>query len=351
MQIVLATTARTRGGVWRHIEDLGTGLQRAGHEVVVGLAPEAHELEAAAGQAGLATAEHARTVRWRGWIWHGHLHDTFERALLTVPLRRRRVGPTVLTEHLPHTNASDPRLQPGKRTPLAAPAKTLAKRLQYGSTGRVIAVSPSSRQFLVARYGRRVAGRIEVVQHGIAASSTPPLAQHAGPPRILSVGSVIQQKGHDQLVDAADREPRPAWRATVLGDGPAREALSRRAEVRGVVSFPGWSDAVADEIAAADVVCLPSRWESAGYAALEAMAAGRPVVASAVDGLRDVIDDEVSGLLVPAGDVDSLRRALDRLAADPGLRLELGEQGRRRAGEFTIDRMVAETLRVYAGVA
>ncbi len=351
MQIVLATTARTRGGVWRHVEDLGTGLQRAGHEVVVGLAPGADALEAAAEEAGLATAEHARTVRWRGWIWHGHLHDTYERALLAVPLRRRLVGPTVLTEHLPHTNASDPRLQPGSRTPLAGPAKTLAKRLQYASTGRVIAVSASSARFLVARYGRRVADRIVVVPHGVAAASSPPVARHDGPPLILSVGSVIQQKGHDVLVAAAELEPPPAWRATVLGDGPARAALVHRAATRGVVGFPGWSDAVAGELAAADIVCMPSRWESAGYAALEAMAAGRPVVASDVDGLRDVIEDGVSGLLVPAGDAAALRGALDRLAADPALRRELGEEGRRRAGAFTIDRMVAETLRVYAGVA
>ena len=100
-------------------------------------------------------------------------------------------------------------------------------------------------------------------------------------------------------------------------------------------------------MAEADIVCMPSRWESAGYAALEAMDAGRPVVATDVDGLRDIVEPEVTGLIVEPEDVRGLASALHRLATDAALRLEMGRAGRRRAQEFTIERMVEETVRIY----
>lgn len=348
MRIVLATTARARGGVWRHIEDLARGLQAGGHELALGLVPEAHELRIMAKRTGFAIAPFDETTRWRGWVWHGHLHDTYDRAFVRVPSRRRSFGPTVLTEHLPHTNASDPELQPGPRRPLAGTAKTALKRLQYRFTDRVIVPSASSKAFLERRY-HLSGSTIDVVMHGVAPSSAPDLpTTHEGPVRVLCIGSVGYQKGHDLLVDAAEQTPEPRWRATVLGDGGAREALERRAATRGIVNFPGWSDDVDGELAGADIVCMPSRWESAGYAALEAMAAGRPVVASDVDGLREIVVDGVTGLLVPPGDVAALAGALDRLSGDVALRVAQGRAGRARAAEFTIDRMVDETLAIYA---
>jgi glycosyltransferase involved in cell wall biosynthesis len=346
MQIVLATTARTRGGVWRHVEDLATGLQKAGHSVIIAVVPQAPELKRAAVLAGLETRDFRETIRWRDWLWHGHLHDTYDRAFLEAALQRRPVGATVLTEHLPHTNASDPRLQPGPRRPLAGPAKTLMKRLQYRLVDRVIAVSPSSRAFLIDRYGQGVAP-IDVVMHGVAHASDVDLPDARSPALVLGVGALIYQKGFDVLVSAAAAQPVPSWHAVVLGDGPAREALVRQAANRGMVSFAGWSDDVESAMAGADIVCMPSRWESAGYAALEAMAAGRPVVASDVDGLRDIVEHGITGLLVSPEDPTALGFALNRLATSGALRSEMGRAGRARASEFTIARMVEETVSVY----
>jgi glycosyltransferase involved in cell wall biosynthesis len=351
MQIVLATTARIRGGVWRHIEDLGTGLQRNGHRVVVGLIASAPELVAACERAGLETRDFRTTIGWRDWVWHGHLHDTYDTAFLEAALRRRFVGPTVLTEHLPHTNASDPALQPGRRHPLAYPAKTGMKRLQFRAVERVIAVSPSSRRFLASRYGERSA-RFEMVMHGVSRSpSVASTAGRDGPARVIAVGQITYQKGFDVLVDASAGQLDPHWRAVVLGDGAARGELERRAAESGIVTFSGWSDDVGAAMARADIVCMPSRWESAGYAALEAMDAGRPVVVADVDGLRDIVEHEVTGLIVKPEDAVALGAALNRLASDERFRRALGRAGRVRAARFTVARMVDRTTLIYEAAA
>jgi len=105
---------------------------------------------------------------------------------------------------------------------------------------------------------------------------------------------------------------------------------------------------VAACLAAADVVALPSRQEGLGVAALEAMAAGRPVVASRVGGLAEAIVPEETGLLVPPGDPMALATALARLARDPGLRARLGAAGRERVlGRYTAARMAEGTLACY----
>lgn len=345
---MLATTALTRGGVWRHVADLAEGLEARGHRVVVALAPEAEALRTATREAGLTAAAFSDTVTWRGWLWHGHLHDTFDRAFLRAPLRRRLVGPTVLTEHLPHTDASDPRLHPGARHPAAGPAKTAFKRLQYSLADRVIAVSPSSKAFVVARYGPRWT-RLDVVMNGIDHAASPsPVLPHEPPARVVCIGSLIYQKGFDLLVDASERTPGPPWRADVVGEGPAFEALARRASGRGVVRFLGWSSDVAAMLGEADLVCMPSRWESAPYAALEAMNAGRPLVAFDVDGLREMVEHGVTGLLVEPENPVALAQALDLLATDEMLRLEMGRAAHARVREFSRDRMIDEVVRIYA---
>lgn len=346
--VILATTAPGRGGVWRHIEDLVSELGARGHRLAVALPVPDGELADAARALAVPVVGFWSSLRLRGWVWHGHLHDTYDRRFLLAVAARRLSGPVVLTEHLPRTNASDPALLPGARHPLAAPAKTAFKRLELSLADAVIAVSPSSAAFLRARYGDH--GRVFMVANGIAPrlDGPAPRAQASGRAlRVLSVGSVSVQKGHELLIDAAALAHEP-WEVTVLGDGPARAALARASEVRGApVHFAGSSRDVQGALSQADAVCLPSRWEAAPYAALEAMQAGLPLVATAVDGLRDLVRHERDGLLVPPEDPEALARALDRLAADASLRARLGAAATGRAGEFTRARMADETVTVY----
>ncbi|HEY8316821.1 MAG TPA: glycosyltransferase, partial [Gaiellaceae bacterium] len=98
----------------------------------------------------------------------------------------------------------------------------------------------------------------------------------------------------------------------------------------------------------AAVVAAPSRREGYGVVAREAMAWGRPVVATAVGGLRDAVEDGVTGLLVPAGDSDALRAALERLLGDAALRARLGAAARERARrEFSFDASAGALVAVY----
>lgn len=140
----------------------------------------------------------------------------------------------------------------------------------------------------------------------------------------------------------------------IAGDGPARESLLAEAATNGLserARFLPWSEttrALLDEI---DVFVLPSRLEAFPLSILEAMMAGRPVLATDVGSIREAVVDGTTGLVVPAGDDDSLRRSLERLSAEPEERRRMGEAGRARALElFTADRMARSFERLYGGV-
>lgn len=139
------------------------------------------------------------------------------------------------------------------------------------------------------------------------------------PPHVLYVGRLAEEKGVRELVEAAHGLP-----LVVVGDGPLRPIVP---QTQGYVP-PSELGSYYDRAA---VVVVPSRREGYGMTAREAMAHGRPVVATAVGGLVDAIEDGVNGLLVPAGDVAALRRALERLLGDAGLRRRLGIAARTRA--------------------
>src|SRR5262249_50432454 len=116
----------------------------------------------------------------------------------------------------------------------------------------------------------------------------------------------------------------------------------------GVVRFAGFRGDVAACLAAADIVALPSLHEGLGVAALEAMAAGRAVVASRVGGLAEVVVHDETGLLVSPGDVAGLAAALGRLAEDRALRARLGAAGQQRVrARYTTARMAEGTLACY----
>jgi len=159
------------------------------------------------------------------------------------------------------------------------------------------------------------------------------------------------RKGHAVLLAAAAglASAAPRLRYVFCGEGRQAEALARAAAaLDGAVEMVGFRRDVAACLAAADIVALPSLQEGLGVAALEAMAAGRPVVASRVGGLAEAVVHEETGLLVPPGDPTALAAALARLARDPDLRARLGAAGHARVlARYTATRMAEGTLACY----
>ena len=170
----------------------------------------------------------------------------------------------------------------------------------------------------LAEQARALGAReVRVVPSGVAIPESP--GDPDEPPHVLYVGRLSAEKGVLDLVEACRGLP-----LVVVGDGPLR---SRVPDAAGFVP----PDELGPWYERAAVVAAPSRREGYGVAAREAMAWGRPVVASAVGGLVDAVEDGVTGLLVSPGDVPALRGALERLLADAELRARLGAAARAKA--------------------
>jgi glycosyltransferase involved in cell wall biosynthesis len=232
-------------------------------------------------------------------------------------------------------------------------------RWLYRRVDAVIAISSAVRDALVAR--GVPARRIHVVPSGIDPKRWQKLDRDEargelgiapGDPVIALVGALYPRKGHAVLLEAVALLTGRGLRPTCLfaGSGPEGDSLMARAASLGVERQARWLgrlDDVAPVLAAADLVAVPSLAEGLGVAALEAMAAGRPVVASAVGGLRETVRHEGEGLLVPPGDPAELADALARCLTDAGLRQTLGAAGRTRAERFSTLAMARGTESVY----
>lgn len=161
---------------------------------------------------------------------------------------------------------------------------------------------------------------------------------------VAGVGRLSAEKGFDLLLAAVKSCPDVAcW---LVGEGAEQGRLEQLATPH--VTFLGWQADPAPAIAAADVVVVPSREESFGLVILEAWAQKKPVIATACDGPRALIQDDCTGLLVPCEDVPALVAAMQRLQHDPALRQQLGEAGARKAAaDFSPERAVRELLQFY----
>ncbi len=215
--------------------------------------------------------------------------------------------------------------------------RRLATRALEPRTAAVVAVSRSAASALPPE-----PRRVEIIPNGVDLRRFRPMAPRPGTARsVLGLGRLTWQKGFDVLVRAAAAVP-GLW-VDLVGEGEERVALAAPH-----VRLHGWSADVAPWLARADMLAIPSRWEGFGLVAVEAMAAGVPVVASRVDGLEEVIGE--AGLLVPPEDPASLARALARLTQDAALRTELSARGLARAAEFDVVRMVAAYENLYRGL-
>jgi glycosyltransferase involved in cell wall biosynthesis len=168
-------------------------------------------------------------------------------------------------------------------------------------------------------------------------------------PIVLTSARLTLQKGHSYLLQAAALIPEALF--VFAGDGPERVNLEAQAAEHGLssrVRFLGYRQDIPDLLACCDLFVLPSLFEGLPLSILEAMAAGKPVIASAIGGNDEAIIDGETGLLVPQADPVALAQAIRTVLSDSALSRHLGEAGRTRVNrEFSAETMVEHVVRIY----
>jgi glycosyltransferase involved in cell wall biosynthesis len=347
--------ASSTGGIGRHVASLVGGLV-AGGDVVSVFGPAAAAAHFGFADLGadvtpveipakpqLADAVAVRSLRRAlqaaaPQVVHAH----GLRAGLVAALVRPRPGPLVVTWH----NAV-----------LAGGLRAAVYGRLEGFVARSADVTLGASADLVHR--ATLLGARDVRLSPVAAPTLPPphrspaevredLGVSADQPLILSVGRLHPQKRYDLLIKAAarwtDRTPPPA--VAIAGTGPAYlELAARISAARAPVVLLGHRSDIPDLLAAADLAVVTSDWEARQLFAQEAMAAGVPLIATAVGGLPDLVGD--GAILVPPGRVDALDEAVRTLLDDPDLRREYAQRGLRRADTWPTE---ADTLAAVSAV-
>jgi glycosyltransferase involved in cell wall biosynthesis len=332
VKVLLVESGRAVGGTERVLWELATRMPAARFEVHVWLspAPGVNELASALAEAGIAVERVAEVdSRWdfKGMLdtWTRlrklkpallHVHHVWPAAdrYLTLLARAAGVPHLVVTEHITGEAHSG--------------GQKALKRDELRRADAVTAVTGAIVETLVRDYGIQ-RSRVRVVPNGadLPDEESEAIESKRWRDRYLSTplkplwvvaGRLEEQKGHDLLFEALGMILKQGLDFTlvVAGDGSRRswleqQALSLRLAPR--VQFVGQVEDVGGLLAAADAVLLPSRWEGLPLVLLEAMARARPIIATSVGGVPDVIQDGITGTLVPPGDAAALAAALEQL--------------------------------------
>jgi glycosyltransferase involved in cell wall biosynthesis len=277
---------------------------------------------------------------------------------LALSVRRETRNADLVHTHLVHADVYGAlgarRLVSTKHNddPFRAGAFRFVERALARRASKVIAITEALARFQVERVGLP-AGKVEVILYGqdklpAPWGSNPPADVQADARVLLAVCRLEPQKGLDVAVRALPkiRARHPKAELVVLGEGAQRAELERLAsELQVPVHLLGRVPDVAAWLSRADLLVHPARWEGFGLALLEAMLAAKPIVATNVSSIPEIVADGETGLLVAPDDPSALAAAVISLLDDPG---SYGEQGRRRAeSEFSVARMTERTVAVY----
>jgi glycosyltransferase involved in cell wall biosynthesis len=301
-----------------------------------------------------------RIVKWirstRPHILHTHTAKAGALGRIAAMLAGDAKPPIIV--HTFHGHVLRGYFDPGTTALFRGLERTLAK-----TTTRLVAVSPEVRDDLV-RLGVAPPEKFSVIRLGIDLDE-----------RIVSNGDgtelrrlfgvspdefVVGWIGRMTSIKRVDdillgfrrlRDRGVNARLCLVGDGPDREHVEQRAHDLGIsrnTLFLGYQREVGPYYSFFDAFVLPSANEGTPVVAIEALAAGRPVVATRVGGVPDVVEDDADGMLVRVGDIEGIAGALERLARDPQLRRRLGEAGRARTvPRYRIERLVDDVDALY----
>lgn len=348
-RICLLTDSLAPSGVGSHMMTLAEGFSK--DEIVVVARPGTGLLEraAAAGLAVKALDDGPALTRWlqraRPDIVHVHAGIGWE-GHAAVRAATAAGVPVIRTEHLPYL-LTDPSQQDEYRKTSAVLARLICVSDAVGESHCSAGIDPAL---------------VKTIHNGVAPHQ--PFRSRAAlrgewgvgdAPVLLMVGRLAEQKGHALLLDAlpAVRAAHPDVVVLLAGDGPLLIPTARRISAKGLagsVRMLGNRSDVADLMMLADLLVLPSAFEGLPLVALEAMAAGLPVVATIAPGNAEAIEDGVTGRLA-AADAASFADAIVAMFADRDKLATIGTAAiDRQQARFSADRMIAETRAVYAGV-
>jgi glycosyltransferase involved in cell wall biosynthesis len=225
------------------------------------------------------------------------------------------------------------------------------QRMIVAGVGRYVAVSHEVAQRLIHKL-HWPARKIQVIRNCVSATTecaTHQPIERAGRPIILTVARLDEQKGHRYLLEAAAQVPEAQF--VLAGDGPLRTSLEAQAHSLGVeerVKFLGYRSDIADLLADCDVFVLPSLYEGLPLSILEAMSAGKPVIATHIGGTDEAVIAGETGLLVPPANPTALAVAIRAVLTDRPLAQRLASAGRARVEqEFSATKMVQQVIAVY----
>jgi glycosyltransferase involved in cell wall biosynthesis len=370
VKLVLAESGESLGGTERVVWELATRLPARRFDVEVWLSPAPGVDEMAASLAAREVAVKRVPEVDSRWDWRGmarawrelrrsaprllHIHHVWPAAdrYLAALAGAAGVPYLVVTEHIVGRSHSG--------------AQRRLKRRELERADAVTAVCGAVADSLAHDYGVERA-RLRVLPNG---ADLPDLEAERPEARRLRdrFGAALlkplwvcaarleEQKGHAVLLDALAELRRRGhdFVCALAGDGSLRAALERRAAELGLaerVQFLGRLEDVGPLLLAADAVVLPSLWEGLPLILLEALARARPVVASAAGGVPDVIEDGVTGRLVPPGDAAALADALETFHGRPDAALKLGRGGEERVhASYTWERVVEGFEMLYDDV-
>jgi glycosyltransferase involved in cell wall biosynthesis len=235
------------------------------------------------------------------------------------------------------------------------PSIYMQQRLVYAGVGRYIAVSHHVAQCLRQKL-HWPAHKIQVIHNSVAAfgwgfskAKCATLIEQADTPVVLTVARLDEQKGQRYLLEAAAQVPQA--RFVLAGDGPLRTSLEAQARSLGLeqrVKFLGYRSDIPDLLAGCDVFVLPSLYEGLPLSILEAMSAGKPVIATQIGGTDEAVIPNETGLLIPPADPAALAAAIRKLLDDRPFARRLALAGQARVEcEFSAATMVQRVTNVY----
>jgi glycosyltransferase involved in cell wall biosynthesis len=355
MRVLQLCSAREIGGGERHLADLANALANRGHEVFAALSPASPLREKLSAlpppniielpmrnALNLASAmKLSRYVRENTiQVVHAHVARDYPLAALATGRSRSRL---VLTRHVLFP------LNPIHRLTLRRTARVSAVSQAVADALRTQAIFPPE--------------IVNVIPNGIDidrfASGRKSAHRKDSKLRVGTIGHLAPIKGHDDFIRAAAMvcSKRADVEFIIAGEDKSRTGENRRS-LEGLIDelglqqrvhMVGWIDDIATLLPTFDLFVSPSRAEPFGLSIVEAMAAGVPVIATASEGAREILEPNQTGRLVPIGDVEAMAKEITELLEDGGERDRLARNAQSAARErFSLERMVDETEKLYA---